>query len=143
LQCVARVFGTNNVNNCSYYCHQASSVALQRSIGSGTATVTLDDLAYADLAVVLGANPASNHPRLITQFVNLRRRGGKVIVINPLKEVGLLRFRLPSDWHSMLFGSHVSDLYLQPHIGSDIAVLKLLLKGIVEGGHVDRRFLAD
>jgi molybdopterin-dependent oxidoreductase alpha subunit len=141
LQCFARVFGTNNVNNCSYYCHQASSVALQRAIGSGTATVTLDDLQHADLAVVIGANPASNHPRLITQLVNLRRHGGKVIVINPLREVGLLRFRLPSDWHSMLFGSHVSDLYLQPHIGADIALLKLLLKGVVEGGHLDRDFI--
>jgi molybdopterin-dependent oxidoreductase alpha subunit len=143
LQCFARIFGTNNVNNCSYYCHQASSVALQRAIGSGTATVTLDDLVQADLAVVIGANPASNHPRLITQLVNLRRRGGKVIVINPLREVGLVRFRLPSDWHSMLFGSHVSDLYLQPHIGADIAVLKLLLKDIVAGGHLDRDFIAD
>ena len=142
LQCFARVFGTNNVNNCSYYCHQASGVALQRAIGSGTATVALDDLERADLAVVIGANPASNHPRLITQLINLRRRGGKVIVINPLKEIGLVRFRVPSDWRSMLFGSEVCDLYLQPHVGGDIALLKLLLKGIVERGQCDRDFLA-
>lgn len=142
LQCFARVFGTNNVNNCSYYCHQASSVALQRAIGSGTATVVLEDLERADLAVVIGANPASNHPRLITQLVHLRRRGGKVIVVNPFKEIGLVRFRVPSDWRSMLFGSDVSDLYLQPHVGSDIALLKLLLKGIVEGQHSDRDYLA-
>jgi molybdopterin-dependent oxidoreductase alpha subunit len=141
LQCFARVFGTNNVNNCSYYCHQASSVALQRAIGSGTATVVLDDLERADLAIVIGANPASNHPRLMTQLINLRRRGGKVIVINPFKEIGLVRFRVPSDWHSMLFGSEVSDLYLQPHIGADIALLKLLLKGVVESGAADRDFL--
>jgi molybdopterin-dependent oxidoreductase alpha subunit len=141
LQCFARVYGTNNVNNCSYYCHQASGVALQQAIGSGTATVGLEDLERADLALVIGANPASNHPRLITQLVNLRRRGGKVIVINPFKEVGLVRFRVPSDWRSMLFGSEVSDLYLQPHIGSDIAVLKLLLKGIVEANACDRAFL--
>lgn len=142
LQCFARVFGTNNVNNCSYYCHQASSVALQRTIGAGTATVVLQDLERADLAVVIGANPASNHPRLIAELVRLRRRGGKVIVINPFKEIGLVRFRVPSDWRSMLFGSDVCDLYLQPHVGSDIALLKLLLKGIVEGGHCDRDFLA-
>src|SRR5512143_3015150 len=97
LQCFARVFGTNNVNNCSYYCHQASGVALQQSIGTGTATVVLDDLEHADLAVIVGANPASNHPRLITQLVNVRRRGGKVIIVNPLKEIGLVRFRVPSD----------------------------------------------
>jgi molybdopterin-dependent oxidoreductase alpha subunit len=142
LQCFARVFGTNNVNNCSYYCHQASSVALQRSVGSGTATVALDDLERADLAVVIGANPASNHPRLITQLVNLRRRGGRVIVINPLREIGLVRFRVPSDWRSMLWGSEVSDLYLQPHVGADIALLKLLLKGLVDTDALDRTFLA-
>jgi molybdopterin-dependent oxidoreductase alpha subunit len=78
----------------------------------------------------------------MTQLINLRRRGGKVIVINPFKEIGLVRFRVPSDWRSMLFGSEVSDLYLQPHIGADIALLKLILKGIVEGGHCDRNFLA-
>jgi len=142
LQCFARLFGTNNINNCSYYCHQASGVALQQAIGTGTATVTLDDLEHCDLVVVIGANPASNHPRLITQLINVRRRGGKVIVINPFKEVGLVRFRVPSDWRSMLVGSEVSDLYLQPHIGSDIALLKLLLKGILDGGHEDRDYLA-
>lgn len=141
LQCFARVYGTNNVNNCSYYCHQASSVALQKSLGTSTATVALEDLEKADLAVVVGANPASNHPRLITQLVHLRRRGGKVLVINPLKELGLVRFRVPSDWRSMMFGSDVSDIYLQPHVGADVAVLKLLLKRIVDGGYCDRAFL--
>ena len=90
--------------------------------GSGTASVDLDDLSKSDLAVVIGANPASNHPRLITQLMHLKRRGGKVISINPLKELGLLRFRLPSDIRSMLLGTEVSDLYLQPHIGGDIAL---------------------
>jgi molybdopterin-dependent oxidoreductase alpha subunit len=143
LQCFARVYGTNNVNNCSYYCHQASSVALADTIGSGTATVTLDDLEEADLALLVGANPASNHPRLITQLVALRRRGGVVIVINPLREVGLVRFRVPSDWRSMLLGSDVSDLYLQPHVGSDIALLTLLLRGVIARGAVDERYVRD
>jgi molybdopterin-dependent oxidoreductase alpha subunit len=143
LQCFARVYGTNNVNNCSYYCHQASSVALSEAIGSGTATVGLDDLAAADLAIVIGANPASNHPRLITQLVELRRRGGAVIVVNPYREVGLVRFRVPSDWRSMLFGSDVSDLYLQPHVGSDVAVLLLLLRRVLERGAVDHAFVGE
>ncbi len=142
LQCVARVWGTNNVNNCSYYCHQASGVALQRAIGTSTATVSLEDLDHADLAVVVGANPASNHPRLITKLVELRRRGGHVIAINPLRELGLLRFRVPSDWRSMLFGSEVADLYLQPHVGGDIALLKLLLAEVVAHGATDDAFLA-
>ena len=78
---LARLYGTNNVNNCSYYCHQASGVGLGQSIGTGTATVTLDDLEHADFAMVIGANPASNHPRLVTQLVKMRERGGKVIIV--------------------------------------------------------------
>jgi molybdopterin-dependent oxidoreductase alpha subunit len=110
--------------------------------GSGTASVILDDLARADLVMVIGANSASNHPRLITQLVHLRRRGGKVIVVNPLRELGLTRFRIPSDWRSLLFGSQIADLYLQPHVGADIALLKAMLKGLIEAGGVDEAFVA-
>jgi len=143
LQVLARAYGTTNIHNCSSYCHQASGVALNRMLGSGTATVTLEDLDRTDLALVAGANPASNHPRLIVKLVELRRRGGKVIVINPLRELGLVRFRIPSDPRSLLFGSTVSDLYLQPNVGSDVAVLKALLKGLLEAGAEDRVFLTD
>ncbi len=141
MQLVARAYGTANINNCSYYCHQASGVALTQIYGSGTASIDLEDLAKADLALVAGANPASNHPRLITLLMHLRRRGGKVIVINPLKELGLTRFRVPSDWRSLLFGSKISDIYIQPHIGSDIALYKALLKGVLERAGVDREFI--
>jgi len=143
LQLVARAYGTNNVHNCSFYCHNASSVALARVYGSGTASVTLDDLATTDLVLLAGANPASNHPRLVTLLIELRRRGGKVIVVNPLRELGLERFRVPSRVRSMVFGSRVSDLYLQPHVGGDVALFTALLKGVVEAGAVDRAFVAD
>lgn len=143
LQLLARAYGSPNIHNCSYYCHQASGVALTGVYGSGTSSVSLEDLAQADLALVAGANPASNHPRLITQLVDLRARGGKVIIVNPLKELGLTRFRVPSKPHSLLFGSQVSDLYLQPHIGSDVALAKALLKGVVEADALDRVFIAD
>ncbi len=140
LQLIGRAYGTANIHNCSFYCHQASGVALNQIYGSGTASITLDDLGKTDLVVIAGANPASNHPRLITQLMHLRRRGGKVIIINPLKELGLLRFRIPSDWRSMLFGTQVSDLYLQPKVGSDISLFKALLKGVIEQGGVDHAF---
>ena len=143
MQVVARAYGTNNVNNCSYYCHQASGVALTSVYGSGTASVSLDDLGTTELALVIGANPASNHPRLITQLINLRRRGGKVIVINPLSELGLKRFRLPSQAKSLVVGSQVSDLYIQPHIGGDIALMVALLKGIIESGAVNEAYIAQ
>jgi molybdopterin-dependent oxidoreductase alpha subunit len=141
LQLVARAYGTANIHNCSYYCHAASGVAMQSVIGSGTATVTLDDLDKADCVIVAGANPASNHPRLITQLIRMRRRGGTVIIINPLRELGLEKFRLPSDWRSLIFGSKVSDLYLQPHIGSDVALCKALLKGVIEANGLDSEFI--
>lgn len=143
LQTFARAYGTDNVNNCSYYCHQASGVALQNMLGTGTATVTLDDLDRADFALVAGANPASNHPRMIVKLVELRRRGGTVVVVNPLKELGLVRFRIPSDPRSLLFGDDVSDIYLQPHIGSDVAVFTAVLKALVERDAVDRAFTSD
>ncbi|MFN0146587.1 MAG: FdhF/YdeP family oxidoreductase, partial [Dehalococcoidia bacterium] len=141
MQLVARAFGTANIHNCSYYCHSASGVALEAVYGSGTSSVTLDDLALADVAVVAGANPASNHPRLITQLMQLKRRGGKVVVINPLKELGLVRFRVPSDVRSMLFGSEIADIYLQPHAGSDAALFMALLKSLVERGGIDQPYL--
>ncbi len=143
LQLIARAFGTANIHNCSYYCHSASGVALGQAVGSGTATVTLEDLAKTDLVLIAGANPASNHPRLISQLVNLRRRGGKVIIINPIKELGLVRFRVPSDWRSMLFSSRVSDVYLQPHAGSDVVLFKALLKGLTERGGLDNEFVGS
>ncbi|HIN40611.1 MAG TPA: histidine kinase, partial [Flavobacteriales bacterium] len=95
LQLFARLYGTNNVNNCSFYCHQASGVGLNSTIGSGTATIQLEDLKKADLIFVIGANPSSNHPRFLTELMHCRRRGGKVVVVNPAKEPGLIRFAIP------------------------------------------------
>ena len=153
MQLIARAYGSPNIHNCSFYCHNASTVALTDIYGSGTASTTLDDLSKADLVIVAGANPASNHPRLVTQLITLRRRGGKVIVVNPLSELGLRRFRLPSDARSLAAGSQVSDLYLQPRIGGDIALFTALLalvdwdEGFVaehtSGAEPLREFLAD
>lgn len=142
IQLVARAYGTANIHNCSFYCHNASSVALADIYGSGTASTTLADLSETDLVIVAGANPASNHPRLVTQLIKLRRRGGKVIVVNPISELGLRRFRLPSDARSLAVGSQVSDLYLQPRIGGDIALFTALLKLVDwDSGFIDRHTL--
>ncbi len=141
LQLVARLYGTNNVNNCSYYCHQASGVGLSSSIGSGTATIVLDDLEHADLVFLIGGNPASNHPRLMSTLKNIRRRGGEVIVINPVVETGLVNFRVPSDPLSLLFGTRIATLYVQPHIGGDLALLTGIAKRIVEIDAHDESFL--
>ncbi len=141
LQLFARLYGTNNVNNCSYYCHQASGVGLASVTGSGTATIQLEDLEHADLVFVIGGNPASNHPRLMRTLLGVRRRGGQVIVINPIVETGLVRFNVPSDIKSMLFGSNIASLYVQPHIGGDLALLTGVAKRVVEFDAHDERYL--
>jgi len=143
LQLLARLFGTNYVNNCSYYCHQASGVGLASAIGAGTGTVRLDDLEQSDLYILIGGNPASNHPRLMRSLMQMRRRGGQVIVINPARELGLVNFRVPSDVRSLLFGSKIASLYVQPHIGGDIPLLCGIAKEILARGGEDRAFIAE
>lgn len=146
LQILARIYGTNNVNNCSYYCHQASGVGLNSVTGSGTATIVLEDLerlGKGDVFFLIGANPASNHPRLMTTLTGVKRRGGKVVVVNPLRETGLVRFKVPSKIRSLLFGTRIADVYVQPHIGGDIAFLAGVAKSVIERGAVDRRYVEE
>ncbi|HMS54325.1 MAG TPA: FdhF/YdeP family oxidoreductase [Fimbriimonadaceae bacterium] len=142
LQLFARAYGTNHVNNCSYYCHQASGVGLSEALGSGTATVMLDDLDSCDLVFLIGANPASNHPRLMASLMRVRNRGGRVIVVNPLKETGLSNFRVPSNPRSLLFGSEIASTYVQPKIGGDIAFMMGIAKALLEQpSQVDLAFI--
>ncbi|MBT3920986.1 MAG: FdhF/YdeP family oxidoreductase [Nitrospina sp.] len=144
LQLFARLYGTNNINNCSYYCHQASGVGLSQSLGTSTATIELDDLDQADLVFLIGANPASNHPRFMRILMDVRRRGGQVVVINPARERGLENFSVPSDMRSLLFGSEIASLYLQPHIGGDIPLFKAIAKALLlsnESDVLDRNFI--
>lgn len=132
LQLLARLWGTNNVNNCSFYCHQATSVGLESTIGTGTSTVELDDLDGCDSIFIIGANPASNHPRLIHKLIACRERGGEVIVINPAKEPGLVKFAAPKSPRSMMSGgTEVASHYLQPKIGGDLAFFKGLAKAVL------------
>jgi molybdopterin-dependent oxidoreductase alpha subunit len=142
LQLFARLYGTNFVNNCSYYCHQASGVGLTASLGTSTSTVALEDIENADLFFLIGGNPASNHPRLMRTLMNIRRRRGHVIVINPVKEIGLVNFSVPSDVRSLLFGSQIASLYVQPHIGGDLALLIGVAKLVLERQAVDAAFIA-
>lgn len=143
-QLLARVWGTNNVNNCSYYCHQATGVGLDTTIGTGTSTVELADLGLADFLLVIGANPSSNHPRFIHQLKAVRERGGEVVFINPAKEPGLVKFAVPKSPRSMLAGgTEIASDYLQPRIGGDIALLKGLAKAVLAAGTEDSSFIAN
>ncbi len=143
LQLFSRVYGTNFVNNCSFYCHQASGVGLGESVGTSTATVALEDVEGADLFFLIGGNPASNHPRLMRTLINIRRSGGQVIVINPVREVGLVNFSVPSDVRSLFFGSKIADLYIQPHIGGDMALLLGIAKVVLAKGAVDKAYIEE
>lgn len=143
-QLLARAWGTNNVNNCSYYCHQATGVGLGSTIGTGTSTVELADLKQADFILVFGANPSSNHPRFIHLLKGCRERGGQVIFVNPAKEPGLIKFAVPKSPKSLLRGgSEIASDYLQPRIGGDIALIKGIAKAILENGHEDKGFIAS
>jgi molybdopterin-dependent oxidoreductase alpha subunit len=141
LQLLARLYGTNNVNNCSYYCHQASGVGLQTTLGTSTATVVLEDLDDCDTVFIIGGNPPSNHPRLMTTLMHIRRRGGRIVVINPAKELGLVKFKVPSDPMSLFFGTKIATHYIQPHIGGDLALLTGICKAVVESGTHDMHYL--
>ena len=148
LQLFARIFGTNNVNNCSYYCHQASGVGMSYTLGTSTATIQLEDLDNADLIFLIGANPASNHPRFMRILMEPRRRGGQVIVVNPARERGLERFSVPSDLRSLLLGSDIASSYIQPNIGGDIALFKGIAKGLfqietINSGTIDLDYISN
>ena len=102
-------------------------------VAAGTATVELQDLSDCDLIFVIGANPASNHPRFIHQLKACRDRGGEVVIINPAREPGLVRFAVPKSAKSLLTGgTWIASDYLQPTIGSDIALLTGLSKAVLE-----------
>ena len=132
-QLLARLYGTNNVTNCSFYCHQATGVALGSTIGTGTSTVELADLGKCDLVLVIGANPASNHPRFIHKLKAVRDRGGQVVVINPAREPGLVKFALPKSLRSLAKGGDaIASLYIQPRIGEDIALFRAVAKAVIE-----------
>ena len=153
LQLFARLYGTNHVNNCSYYCHQASGVGLTSVIGTGAGTIKLDDLEKSDFVMLIGGNPASNHPRMMRSLMMVRRRGGKVVVVNPMIETGLVNFSVPSDPVSLLFGTKIASTYVQPCLGGDLAFIYGIMKRLKEMhalGHretsepiVDEKFLAD
>lgn len=141
-QLLARAWGTSNVMNCSWYCHQATSEGLKSTIGTGTATVELADLDRCDFLLLVGANPASNHPRFVHKLKKIRDRGGEVVVVNPAREPGLVRFALPKSLRSLAKGGDwIASDWLQLAAGGDVALLKGLAKAIVEAGIWNKDFV--
>ena len=133
-QLFGREVGTNNFPDCSNMCHESSGVALSESVGVGKGTVSLDDFQKAEAIFIIGQNPGTNHPRMLTSLQKARRNGCEVVTFNPLKEKGLESFIHPQDVIGTLSnkGSAITSLYLQPLIGGDFALLKGLVKGVLE-----------
>ncbi|MFN7716349.1 MAG: FdhF/YdeP family oxidoreductase [Pseudanabaenaceae cyanobacterium] len=144
LQLMIRGLGSNNLADCSDLCHAASTVGLKQVFGSGTSMVSLESLDHSDCVVLIGSNAPANHPRLMNELIKLRERGGKVIIINPQIEVGLVKFASPAfPIHSLLRGgSNISTLYLQPIPGSDVALFVGLQKSLIEQNLIHRDYLS-
>ncbi len=142
-----RAFGTNNMPDCSNMCHESSGVALNETLGIGKGSVKLDDFDKAEVVIVIGQNPGTNHPRMLSALQKCKENGGKVISINPLEEAGLIRFKNPQEVKGVLSsGTALTDIHLQVKINQDIALLKLIIKKLAvldkEGENVfDHRFI--
>src|SRR5215207_8426905 len=147
-QLFVRQFGTNNLPDCSNMCHESSGRALTETIGVGKGTVTLRDFDLADLIFVIGQNPGTNHPRMLSTLRAAKRRGCKIVHVNPLPEAGLARFRHPQHPADLLGGgTELTDLFLQVRVNGDVALLKGLMKEVLEeerrrpGEVLDRKFI--
>ena len=132
-QLFVRQFGTNNLPDCSNMCHESSGVALNESLGIGKGSVTLEDFNHAEVILIIGQNPGTNHPRMLTALKKAKENGAKIITINPLPETGLLGFNDPQTAKGILgIKAKLTDLFLQVKINGDMALLKainaLLLK---------------
>ena len=147
-QLLVRSFGTNNLPDCSNMCHESSGSALTASIGIGKGSVSIDDVAMADLIVVAGQNPGTNHPRMLSVLETAKRNGAKIIAVNPLPEAGLLGFRDPQRVSGVVgHGTAIADEFLQIRIGGDMALFQGLGRLLLEaedaapGTVLDRDFI--
>ena len=131
-QLFVRQFGTNNLPDCSNMCHESSGTALTETIGVGKGTVLLDDFDQAEAIFVIGQNPGTNHPRMLSSLQRAKRNGATLVHINPLPEAGMTRFKHPQDVLGLVGGgTALADLFLQVRINGDVALLKGLSKAVL------------
>ena len=149
-QLFVREFGTNNLPDCSNMCHESSGVALSDSLGLGKGSVTLEDFSKAEVILILGQNPGTNHPRMLSALEKAKANGCSIVSINPLPEAGLLGFKNPQNLKGALgINTPLTDLFLQVRINGDMALLKGVMKLLLEadrhqpGSVLDRAFIRD
>ena len=156
-QLFVRLFGTNNLPDCSNMCHESSGVALTEALGVGKGTVLLSDFEQAEVILVLGQNPGTNHPRMLTSLERAKANGCTIVSINPLPEAGLSRVKNPQDFMNprkavgtlLGEGTPLADLHLPVRPGGDIALLKGIMKALLQledaapGTVLDHAFIAE
>lgn len=128
----ARQFGTNNMPDCSNMCHESSGLALKETLGIGKGSVTLEDIPDAEVVMIIGQNPGTNHPRMLSSLEKCKKNGGKIITINPLEEAGLKRFKNPQSVDGWIGqGTTLTDIHLPVKINQDVSLIKLILKRLL------------
>ncbi|WP_066038573.1 FdhF/YdeP family oxidoreductase [Herbiconiux solani] len=149
-QLFVRAFGTNNMPDCSNMCHESTGNALSDVIGVGKSTIVYDDFERTELIIVMGQNPGTNHPRMLTALEDAKRKGAKVIAVNPLPEAGLLRFKNPQRVRGVVGeGTKIADQFLQVRLGGDMALLQAVSKRVLDaearnpGTVLDHDFIAE
>ncbi len=148
-QLFIRMYGTNNMPDCSNMCHESSGSALSETLGLGKGSVKLDDFEKAEVIMILGQNPGTNHPRMLSALEKAKRAGAKIISVNPLIEAGLLKFKHPQEMRDVVFGGEkLTDIYLQIKINGDLALLKAMNKLLFEaerklGNVFDKNFIIN
>ncbi|TWP47464.1 FdhF/YdeP family oxidoreductase [Lentzea tibetensis] len=143
-QLLVRAFGTNNLPDCSNMCHESSGAALIETTGVGKGSVSLNDITIADLVVVVGQNPGTNHPRMLSALEDAKRNGAKIIAVNPLPEAGLLRFKNPQNVRGVIGrGTELADEFVQIKIGGDQALFQAIGHLLLSWGKVDQEFIDE
>ncbi len=150
-QLMVRRFGTNNLPDCANMCHESSGVGLAGSVGVGKGTVQLEDFQQADLIVLIGQNPGTNHPRMLSTLEKARQAGARLVSINPLAEAALVAFKNPQDFMNPLKaattlfgrGTPMADLHLPVRINGDVALLQWACRRLLELDKVDHAFIAE
>ncbi|MEL7533831.1 MAG: FdhF/YdeP family oxidoreductase, partial [Bacteroidota bacterium] len=149
-QLFVRMYGTNNLPDCSNMCHESSGQGLSQTVGIGKGSVTLEDLHEAEVIMVVGQNPGTNHPRMLSALQKCKQNGGKIITVNPLAEAGLISFQHPQHLGDILGGgTALTDVFCQVRLNGDVALAKALMKLMLEaeaqrpGEVLDHDFIAQ
>ena len=141
-QLFVRAFGTNNMPDCSNMCHESTSVALAEVIGIGKGSVHLEDVHRAELIVIVGQNPGTNHPRMLSALEIAKKNGAKIIAVNPLREAGLVRFRNPQTARGLSgVGTELADLHLPVRVNGDLALFQAIGSLLVQWDALDHDFI--